>query len=95
MPQLLIQMVQRKSMRFSRHKQLIFQQATAAKIAVSVFMAERAVALVQKIVCLESFQTFPFQSSENFCFQIHFEMFRVPACLSFFGIVFLVWKNQR
>lgn len=88
MPQLLIQMVQCKSMGFSRHKQLIFQQATADKIAVSDFMAKRTVALVQKILCLESFQTFPFQSSEKFCFRINFEMFGVSACQSFGALFF-------
>lgn len=91
-PQLLRQMVHCKSMRFSGHKQLIFQQATADKIAVSDFMAERAVALVQKIACLESVQTFPFQPPENFCFQINFEMSILPV---FLDIVFLVLKNQR
>lgn len=60
-PQLLIQMVQCKSVWFFRHKQLIFQQATADKIAVSDCVAKRAVALVQKILYLESFQTFPFR----------------------------------
>lgn len=95
MPQLLIEMIQCKSMRFSRHKQLMFQQAAADEIAVSDCMAKRAGALVQKILCLESFQTFPFQLSEKFCFQINFEMFRVSVCQSFFDIVFLVWKNQR
>lgn len=95
MPQLLIQMIQCKSMRFSRHKQLMFQQAAADEIAVSDCMAKRAGALVQKILCLESFQAFPFQLSENFCFQINLEMFRVSVCQSFFDNVFLVWKNQR
>lgn len=95
MPQLLIQMIQCKSVRFLRHKQLTVQQAAADEIAVSDCMAKRAVALVQKILCLESFQTFPFQLSEKFCFQINFEMFRVSVCQSFFDILFLLWKNQR
>lgn len=95
MPQLLIQMIQCKSMRFSRHMQLMFQQAAADEIAVSDCMAKRAVALVQKILCLESFQTFPFQLSKKICFQINFEMFRVSVCQSFFDTDFLVWKNQR
>lgn len=90
MPQLLIQMIQCKSMRFSRHMQLMFQQAAADEIAVSDCMAKRAVALVQKILCLESFQTFPLQLSEKFCFQINFEMFKVSVCQSFLDIDFLV-----
>lgn len=90
MPQLLIQMIECKSMRFSRHKQLMFQQAAADEIAVSDCMAKRAGALVQKILCLESFQTFPFQLSEKICFQINFAMFRVSVCQSFSDIVFLV-----
>jgi len=88
MPQLLIQMVQCKSMRFSRHKQLIFQWATAHRIAVSNFTAKRVVAHAQKILCLEGFQTLQFQSSEKFCFQINFKMFGVSPCQSFLALFF-------
>lgn len=95
MPQLLIQIIQCKSVRFSRHKQLIFQQATADKIAVSDFMAKRTVALVQKILCLESFQTFPFQPSEKFRFQISFETFRVSGCQSFLALFFWYGRTKE